>query len=259
MRIDLLASPELTGEWEYKLNQILKGGMTRDQFMTGIRETTAGIVDKIKAYRDGDKTTPEASFSPVNGVRFLETATMYVSEDESVRIRKVLGGRVMADDEIIALINGETIGPFADFRSRQGKPFSASLVLKDGKIEFIFPDAVDNLDIDAIRKEEPLGTSPTDNTPVFETPAAYMSASALEGDRKKGLRISKVILGREIKPDHVRQLLRDGKTELITRFISKRKKPFDAYLLLDDKGKISFEFPPRKNRSREKKQTTAKS
>ena len=38
--IDVLASPELTGEWEYKLNQILKGSMTREQFMAEIREMT---------------------------------------------------------------------------------------------------------------------------------------------------------------------------------------------------------------------------
>jgi len=40
-------------------------------------------------------------------------------------------------------------------------------------------------------------------------------------------------------------LLTDGKTELITGFISKKKRPFDAFLLLDKKGKITFEFPPR--------------
>ena len=39
-QIDVLASPELTGEWEYKLNQILKGTMTRPQFMQEIRGLT---------------------------------------------------------------------------------------------------------------------------------------------------------------------------------------------------------------------------
>jgi len=44
----------------------------------------------------------------------------------------------------------------------------------------------------------------------------------------------------------------DGKTELINGFISKKKRPFDAYLLLDEKGKLGFEFPPRKKRARKK-------
>ena len=81
---------------------------------------------------------------------------------------------------------------------------------------------------------------------------AFMSESALSGDRDKGLRIGKIILGRHIDPDYISQLLSKGRTELINGFISKKKRPFDAYLLLDDKGKLTFEFPPRKKRARKK-------
>lgn len=253
MHIDVLASPEMTGEWEYKLNQILKGGMTREQFMAEIRQMTQTVVEKIKGFKEEHADKPEASFSPVNGVKFYENATIFVSEDEKIRIRKILGGRIMLPDEIVALLSGETIGPFDDFRSKQGKLFTASVKMNKGKIEFIFPDANGHLDADEIKKTEPLGTSPIDSTPVFDTPAAFMSASALDGDQKKGLRISKIILGRRIDQDHIIQLLEQGKTELITGFISKRKKPFDAYLLLDNKGKITFEFPPRKNKGRSRK------
>jgi len=62
------------------------------------------------------------------------------------------------------------------------------------------------------------------------------------------LRISRTILSKEITADNIRQLLTKGKTELIEGFISKKRRPFDAYLLLDNKGKISFEFPPRKSK-----------
>lgn len=257
MYIDVLASPELTGEWEYKLNQILKGGMTREQFMAEIRNMTRVIVDKIKDYKEDKVDNPEAPFSPFNGVRFFEDATSYISEDGTIKIRKVLGGRVMAPEEIIGLLRGEILGPFNDFRSKQGKQFTASIKMTAGRIEFIFPETNSHLDQDEIRKSEPLGISPVDRTPVYETPAAYMSESALEGDQQKGLRISKMILGRRIDKDHISQLLESGKTELITGFTSKRKKPFDAYLLLDDKGKISFEFPPRKSRGKARKSNSA--
>jgi DNA topoisomerase III len=257
MQIDVLASPELTGEWEYKLNQILKGGMTGDQFMSEIRETTKNIVDKIRNYMAGRKIRPEASFSPVNGLRFMATATMYMSEDETIKIRKVLGGRVMREEEIVSLLNGETIGPFDDFRSKQGKLFTASLSMKDGKVEFIFPDAENGLDTDKIKQSDPLGLSPIDRTPVFDAGTAFMSESALNGDQEKGLRISKVILGRRIEQDSIVQLLEKGKTGLISGFVSKKKKPFDAYLILDAKGKLSFEFPPRRKKERGKQSGTA--
>ncbi len=248
--IDVLASPELTGEWEYKLNQILKGTMTRQQFMREICDKTAEIVEKVKG-GDGPVRT-EASFSPVDGRRFYETATAYESEDKKLMIRKILGGRIMEEEEIVRLIKGETLGPYDDFRSKKGKPFTATVRIQDNKVKFEFADSTDSLDLDEIRKQDPLGVSPIDNTPVYEAPMAFMSDSALEGDKKKGLRIGKIILGRHIDRDYVEQLLKDGKTELINGFISKKKRPFDAYLLLDDKGKLTFEFPPRKKRTRKK-------
>ena len=253
--IDVLASPELTGEWEYKLNQILKGAMTREQFMAGIREMTTDIVDRVR--RSEDEQQKEAAFSPVNGVRFFETGSAYQSEDKKVMIRKVLGGRVMDEEDVVRLIQGETIGPYADFRSKKGKPFTASVRLgkENSKVEFLFADATDQLDIKEIKQQKSLGQSPIDKTEVFETPAAFMSESALDGDREKGLRISKMILGRRIDQDHIEQLLSKGKTDLITGFISKKKRPFDAYLLLDGKGKLGFEFPPRKRGGRKKNST----
>ncbi len=246
-KIDVLASPELTGEWEYKLNQILKGSMTREQFMQEIREMTDTIVSKVK--NGEEESIREASFSPVESRIFFETATAFESEDKKLMIRKVLGGRVMHEEEIVALIKGATIGPFADFRSKRGKPFTAAVRVSNSKIEFLFADSTDELDIKAIKEQEPLGISPVDNTRVFETPVGYLSESALEGDREKGLRISKMILQRQLDREHIVQLLENGKTELIKGFISKKKRPFDAFLLLNNKGKISFEFPPRGKRN----------
>jgi len=248
--IDVLASPELTGEWEYKLNQILKGSMTREQFMQDIRDKTAEIVEKVKV-GDGSERL-EAKFSPVDDRIFYETATAFESEDGKLMIRKVLGGRVMEEGEIVRLIQGETLGPYSDFRSKKGKPFTATVRIHNSKVDFQFADSLESLDLDEIKKQEPLGLSPVDKTPVYEAPMAFMSESALTGDKKKGLRIGKIILGRHIDRDYVEQLLKVGKTELINGFISKKKRPFDAYLLLDNKGKLTFEFPPRKKRARKK-------
>jgi DNA topoisomerase III len=247
LQIEVLASPQMTGEWEFKLNQILLGKFTRKQFMKEIRDLTEHIISQVHKFEKAP-VQKEAPFSPVGDIHFLETPTAYISKDEKITLRKILGGRLMTIDEIIDIINGKTLGPFSDFRSKRGKPFTASLRLTNNKIEFLFADSIAELDIEGIKKSEPLGNSPVDGSPVFETPAAYMSASTLDGDKKQGLQISKIILAQEIKPDHIRQLLTDGKTELITKFISKKKRPFDAYLLLNKAGKISFEFPPRKRK-----------
>ncbi len=247
MNIDVLASPEMTGEWEYKLNQILRGEFTRERFMQEIRELTCHITKQVQNF-ESDKKRKEASFSPVDGVRFYDSATAYVSEDGKIKVRKILGGRVMNPQEIASLLKGETLGPFNDFRSKKGKTFTASIMMKNGKVEFIFADTTSDLNIDDIKKSPSLGLSPIDKTPVFDTPSVYMSESALLGDEAKGLKISKLILSKPITPAHISQLLEKGKTELIKGFISKKKKPFDAFLLLGKNGKISFDFPPRKTR-----------
>lgn len=247
MKIELLASPEMTGEWEYKLNQILKGELTRESFMQEIRTLTAQIIDRVRDFNTDEERTI-APFSPVGDTIFYSTPTAWVSEDNSITIRKVLGGRLMSQEEVVALINGQTLGPFSDWRSKRGKNFTATVALKNNKIDFSFADSTDDLDIEAIKKQEPLGLSPVDNTPVFETIAGYMSESALDGDAKKGLKISKIILDKAISIENVQQLLTDGKTELIEGFISKKKRPFDAYLMMDKKGKVTFDFPPRKSK-----------
>lgn len=249
MKIEVLASPEMTGEWEYKLNQILRGQMTRERFMKDIRDLTAHITNQIKNF-EKTEVRAEAPFSPVDGIRFFSTPTAWISEDESISLRKILGGRVMSEDEIVRLLKGETLGPFSDFRSKRGKQFTASVKITNKKVDFMFADSTDDLDIEAIKQGPSLGNSPIDNTPVYETPVGYMSESALDGDDKKGLKIGKIILSKEIQPANINQLLTNGKTELITGFISKKRRPFDAYLLIAKNGKISFEFPPRKPRKK---------
>lgn len=247
MNIDVLASPELTGEWEYKLNQILKGEFTREKFMDEIRSMTSHIIDQVKNFEKSEKRQ-EAPFSPIDGTKFFSSPTAYVSEDGEISIRKILGGRLLTDDDVIKLVQGVTIGPYSNFRSKRGKSFTASVRLVNKKIEFIFADSTADLDLTEIKKGKVLGLSPIDKTKVFETPMAFMSESSLDGDNKNGLRISKVILSKEISALNVEQLLADGKTELIKGFISKKRKPFDAYLLLSKNGSVSFEFPPRKSK-----------
>lgn len=251
MKIEVLASPEMTGEWEFKLNQILKGEFTREKFMNEIKSMTSHIIDQVKNF-ENDEVRQEAPFSPVNNIRIFNSPTAYVSEDEKISIRKILGGRMLSEPEVVALLKGETIGPFSDFRSKKGKLFTASVRLTNNKIEFMFADSNADLDIDAIKQSISLGNSPVDGTKVFGAPMAFMSESALDGE-EKGLKISRIILSKEITEENIRQLLSQGRTELIKGFISKKRRPFDAFLVLAKNGKVSFEFPPRKSKRKEQK------
>lgn len=242
MQIEDLTSPELTGEWEYKLAQIEKGKETRVEFMKGIEKLTTRMVKNIKGFKEED-TRKESAFSPVNGEKVYESVSRF-DTDSGIQIRKILGGRKMSDDEIVELLTKKKIGPLTGFRSKRGMEFSAGLILDDkNKIKFVF----DNSDSEDIELGEQIGISPIDKSPVFDTLTAYISQSSLD-KAKTGFRLNKVILGKEIGLNNVKKMLAGEKTDLIQGFrSSKTHRLFDAYLLLDKStGKIKFDFPPRK-------------
>jgi len=56
-----------------------------------------------------------------------------------------------------------------------------------------------------------------------------------------------MILQQPIDPAQAAKLLAENKTDLLTQFISKAGRPFPAYLVMDDMGKVTFEFPPRES------------
>ncbi|MEM9413490.1 MAG: DNA topoisomerase, partial [Planctomycetota bacterium] len=47
-----LGSPEMTGEWEYKLKQIESGDLDRDKFMNDIKDLTTNIVEETRKFTD---------------------------------------------------------------------------------------------------------------------------------------------------------------------------------------------------------------
>ena len=61
-------------------------------------------------------------------------------------------------------------------------------------------------------------------------------------------RMGKSLCQREIPREQVEKILTVGKTDLIPRFISKKGRPFSAYLKIED-GKVTFEFEPREKKA----------
>jgi DNA topoisomerase-3 len=245
MNIDDLRSPELTGGWEHKLNQMEKGEISRAQFMKEIIELTLKIVDAAKTF-DEDTVKKEAAFSPLNGVVIYEYPGHFESADGAMKLRKILGGRHMSSEEIHTLMEKKEVGPFSDFLSKKGSLFTAFIKLTEKGAEFVFdggdPDKEDAPDFSVLT---PIGKSMIDGSPVYETRLAFMSESYAQ-KAKTGFRLSKTILGITLTPEHCLQILEKGKTDLIVGFRSnKTKRLFDAYLCFDKAGKMSWQFPPR--------------
>ncbi len=142
---------------------------------------------------------------------------------------------------------------------KTGRKFDAFLVWKDGKVGFEFPPREAKASKGkgkAAKSDEPqpkldftgqesLGKCPKCGGQVFEGPESYLcERSQLEGKRCT-FKTGKQVLQRDIDREQVKKLLSARKTDLLDKFVSRAGRPFSAWLVLEDKGKVSFEFPPR--------------
>ena len=93
--------------------------------------------------------------------------------------------------------------------------------------------------------QEPGGSCPTRKAQVYEHGRAYVCEKNTGKARECSFRTGKTILKRDIEKEQVVKLLKDGKTDLIPNFISKKGRPFKAYLVLKPDGDVGFEFEPR--------------
>ena len=52
-------------------------------------------------------------------------------------------------------------------------------------------------------------------------------------------------MAREMEKEQVMKLIQNGRTDLLHKFISKKGRPFSAFLVVGEGGKVGFEFAPR--------------
>jgi len=257
-----LTKPELTGDWEFKLHQIQRKQKSREEFMTEIADMTRHIVERAKKFEEdtipgdfGVLKTP----CPKCGGEIHEKYKHFqcINEKCDFSMWKTLCGRMFEIEEVEQLITEKQVGPLQNFRSKKGFPFAAVLKLTpEFKIEFDFgneqqKDGEAAVPVDFTGKE-PLGKCPKCGARVFDAGMNYICEKATGPDKTCTFRTGKIILQQEISPEQVKKLLAEGKTDLLTKFISKKNnRAFKAFLIVKDGG-TAFEFPPRETKGRAK-------
>jgi DNA topoisomerase III len=245
-----LYSPELTAEWEQKLALMQQGKLSRKKFMAEIVEMTGHIVGQAKNFEHD--TIPGdfgaiAAACPKCGGEVHENYKKFQCQACDFAFWKIVAGRQLESHEADLLLTKREIGPLDGFRSRLGRAFSAKLILnKENGVEFSFGDGTeDDGEAPDFSAQESLGPCPKCKARVFESGSSYVCEKSVGPVKTCDFRSGRTILQRAMAREEMQALLATGKTPLLEKFISKKGRPFSAFLVRQPDGKIGFEFEAR--------------
>ena len=257
-----LTAPELTGEWEYKLAQMERGKISREEFMRQIAQMAQAIVKRAKEYDSdtipGDYATLKTPCPNCGGV-VKENYRRFACTNCEFSISKTPGSRQFEVAEVEELLANRSIGPLQGFRSKMGRPFAAILkIARDEendnfKLEFDFgqneEEGEEGEGVD-FSGQTALGPCPKCGSGVYEMGLAYVCEKTVAKPKACDFRSGRIILQQEILPEQMTKLLKEGKTDLLPGFVSQRtRRPFKAFLVRGKDGKVGFEFEERKGKA----------
>ena len=234
-----LLSPELTGEWEKKLQQIVSKDYNRETYMTEIRQFAQEIVQNVRDAEVEEVVIPVTSENalgvcPTCSSSVIETPMSYScmrwKSGCTFKIWKKIAEKEISPKQAKKLLKEGKTKPIKGFKSREGKSFDAGLLLStEGKVVFEFVP----------KSEEIVGKCPLCQGDVTVTPKAY----GYSNWKTTGCSfvIWRQIASKDITTDIVKTLLSAQKTDKLDGFKSKAGNLFSAALVLKE-GKVELNF-----------------
>ena len=199
---------------------------------------------------------------PACGANVYDGGMNYVCEKQAgaEQTCKFRTGKIILQQEISPeqvkklLAEGKTDLLKGFVSNKTQRKFEAFLIVKDGKTAFEFKPR-EKKGKGAPKEPPPkidftgkavVGKCPKCGGQVFDTEAGYICENSQREEKRCTFKpIGKVILEQPIDAVQAAKILKDKKSDVMEKFISKSGKPFPAFLVMDKKGKITFEFPTR--------------
>jgi len=249
-------SPEMTGEWEFKLSQVEKGKLTpiefRDDIVNYVKELFEHLHQKYASQFERETVTdaipcPKCS-SP------LEIAPWgYVCKNAECGFKAghTIAGRTLSHAEMRTLLKTGKSDLLSGFKSKKGTTFSATLTLgDDGNIGFEFSDDAraktptnykcpkcGKMLLDSgnrlICEGSDVTTSNNENGDPTLTPDTAPTCDFV---------FYKTIAGHVMSDEEIAELFNNGTTEIISGFLTKKGTTFNAKVVWDKDFKATFAF-----------------
>lgn len=229
-----LKSPELTGEWEFRLKKVERGEYDAAQFMDEVVSYTREILNNTATDTLDLKNlgpcprcrAPVMRGHSGYGCSNWKEGCKFVIKDG------VHGVRFAPELMRELLYNSRTLEP-QGIEVEGEKKFGHLLLGKKGALEFELVDSVE-----AEGDQNAIGNCPTCGSAVVEGSKGYGCCNWKNGCK---FVVWKEVAKRPVSLDEAKQLLKDGKTAVLDGFTSKAGKAFSARLVVKD-GRVQFAF-----------------
>ncbi|MDQ3000768.1 MAG: DNA topoisomerase [Fibrobacterota bacterium] len=152
-----VASPEMTGDWEFKLNQIAKGKFGAGDFLDEIISYVSGLgasftsakaksfssrIYEVQPARTMSKT--DSNLCPkCQKAGFRENSYGLFCEDKDgcgFKLWAKVGEKKLSPKNLTDLLSKGKTGMIKGFKSKEGKKFDAALKLQDWRVVYDFDD-----------------------------------------------------------------------------------------------------------------------
>lgn len=246
IELSYLTEPLLTAQWEKRLSDMALGKNVddRDKFLGDLVGSLQDSVSIFSAH--APKIVPKADpiemgvLCPKTGKPVVDFGNAYSFPGlPGIRLWKTVASKMISAEEYSLLVDSGRTELLEGFTAKSGSKFAAFLTLKGDKLTFEFPE------------REQSGTPiegvlcPKSGKPVLDCGKFYRFLGVPKSAFWKS------VAQRNMKPEDYIPLVGNGKTEVLSGFISKKGSAFSAALILDGKGGVTFDFPPRQGGSPE--------
>ena len=231
---DKIKSPEMTGEWEYKLSLVEKGEFSPTAFRDGIVDYVQQLFASLRHHFTNQFNREQATSplpcplcqAPLNMVPWGYTCE---SMGCNFRIGHTVAQRSLTHEEMQELLTHKKTPLLSGFVSKKGSRFSASLFLDEkNEIQFAFDDS---------QERRPFsGACPLCQAGLLDV------GNRILCEKECGFTLYKTTAGVLLEEPWLHALLTEGRTPLIHGFTSKKGNTFSAHLCLENSGKTRFEF-----------------
>lgn len=230
---------DMSGHWEERLQEVRLGNLSLDDLEQEMRLEVERLIDEIRNKPMTPLSTGYGSntigICPLCGGNVISGkksffCSAYKEKGCSFGFVKKLLGATISDNEGKKLMSGEVI---VKKLTKDGRTWEQKLRLNDAhELEFV--------------KEQRVATAYTcpscGGTMMENDKNLICSNFNMDDESACHFYIPKDICGYHLKEKDLKLLFENGRTEVISGFVSKSKKKFDAALKMED-GKVEFDFP----------------